>query len=97
HAKKRAAEALARGAKDIPHVAVHAHNAALAALSVLRHDEAERLAIEGTARIESSASNPFRLLVDLYLSEGRAGDAVAAIRQMQRWYAHQPPGARDQK
>jgi tetratricopeptide (TPR) repeat protein len=97
HARKRVAEATVRGAKVIPHLSVHGHNAALAALSVLRHDEAERLALEGTARLEKSASNPWRLLVDLYLTEGRAGDAVAAIRQMQRWYAHQPAASRDQK
>jgi tetratricopeptide (TPR) repeat protein len=97
HARARATAAIARGDKRIPLVAVHAHNAALGALSVLRHDEVERLALEGTQRLESTVSNPWRLLVDLYLTEGRAGDAVAAIRQMQRWYAHQPPGSRDQR
>jgi tetratricopeptide (TPR) repeat protein len=96
-ARVRAQKAVARGDKHVPHVAVHAHNAALGALSVLRLDEAERLALDGTARLESTVSNPWRTLLELYLTEGRGGDAVAAIRQMQRWCAHQPPGSRDQK
>lgn len=96
-AKARAEKAVARGDKNVPHVAVHAHNAALGALSVLRLDEAERLALDGTARLESTVSNPWRTLLEIYLTEGRGGDAVAAIRQMQRWCAHQPPGTRDQK
>ncbi len=97
HAKQRAAQAIARGSKQVPNVAVHAYNAGLGALSVLRYDEAERLALEGTHRLERTASNPFRFLVHLYLGAGRSGDAVAAIREMQRWCAHQPPGSRDQK
>ena len=97
HAQKRAAAATARGSKVVPNLATHAYNAALAALANLHHDEAERLALEGTLRTERTASNPWRFLVELYVDEGRAGDAVSAIRKMLAWCAHQPPGSRDQK
>ena len=97
HAQKRAAAATARGASFIPNLATHAYNAGLGALANLRHDEAERLALEGTLRTERTASNPWRFLVGLYLDEGRSGDAVNAIRKMLAWCAHQPPGSRDQK
>jgi hypothetical protein len=97
HAQKRAAAATARGAGFIPNLAVHAYNAGLGALANLRHDEAERLALEGTLRMERTASNPWRFLVQLYLVEGRSSDAVNALRKMLAWCAHQPPGSRDQK
>lgn len=97
HAQKRAASATARGSTVVPNLATHAYNAGLGALANLRHDEAERLALEGTLRMERTASNPWRFLVQLYLDEGRSGDAVAAIRKMLAWCAHQPPGSRDQK
>src|SRR5262249_36800411 len=47
HAKGRADAAIRAGSKAIPHLAVHAHNASLGALSVLHLDEAERLALKG--------------------------------------------------
>ena len=97
HAQKRAAAAAARGSGVVPNLATHAYNAGLGALANLRHDEAERLTLEGTLRTERTASNPWRFLVQLYLDEGRSGDAVAAIRKMLAWCAHQPPGSRDQK
>jgi tetratricopeptide (TPR) repeat protein len=78
-------------------LAVHAHNAALGALALLRFDEAERLALSGTRKLERTPSNPFRLLALLYAGEGRADDSVAALREMQRWCAAQPPQYRDQK
>jgi len=96
-ARERARESKEQDPERRPHIAVHAYNASLSALGVLRHDEAERLALEGTARTERSASNPWMLLVHLYLAEGRGGDAVSAIRKMLSWFAQQPPGARDQK
>jgi hypothetical protein len=97
HARGRVAQAQAHGSKVLPALAVHAYNAALGATAVIRHDEAERLALEGTKRMERTATNPWRFLVHLYLDEGRAGDAVSGIRKMQAWCAHQPPGSRDQK
>ncbi len=97
HAQKRAAAATARGSAVVPNLSTHAYNAGLGALANLRHDEAERLTLEGTLRTERTASNPWRFLVLLYLEEGRGGDAVAAIRKMLAWCAQQPPGSRDQK
>lgn len=77
-------------------VAVHAYNAALAAHSVLRPDEVERLAIEGTKRLEFTPANPWRILVRLYVEQGRMDEAVAALREMQSWRARQPAWLRDQ-
>jgi pentatricopeptide repeat protein len=77
-------------------VAVHAYNAALAAHAVLRPDEVERLAIEGTKRLEFTPANPWRVLVRLYVAQGRMDEAVAALREMQSWRARQPAWLRDQ-
>ncbi len=77
-------------------VAVHAYNAALAANAVLRPDEVERLAIEGTKRLEFTPANPWRVLVRLYTSQGRMDEAVSALREMQSWRARQPAWLRDQ-
>jgi tetratricopeptide (TPR) repeat protein len=79
-----------------PHVTVHAYNAALGALAVLRFDEAERMLIEGTHRLEFTTANPWRLLARLYLDTGRTVQAVDALREMQRWRVRQPANLRDQ-
>jgi len=79
-----------------PHVTVHAYNAALGALAVLRFDEAERMLIEGTRRLEFTTANPWRLLARLYLDTGRTVQAVDALREMQRWRVRQPANLRDQ-
>lgn len=77
-------------------LAVHAYNASLAALSVLRFDEAEELALRGTRRLEHTPANPWRLLTRLYLDQGRMDDAVEALREMQSWRQRQPPHLRGQ-
>jgi hypothetical protein len=77
-------------------LAVYANNASLAALGVLRHDEAERVALEGTRHPDGSGSNPWRHLVALYVSAGRIPEAIGAAREMQSWRARQPPDMRDQ-
>lgn len=77
-------------------VAVHAYNAALAATGALRPDETERLAIEGTRRLEFTPANPWRILVRLYTSQGRMDEAVTALREMQSWRSRQPAWLRDQ-
>ncbi|MCA9697479.1 MAG: hypothetical protein KC431_08135, partial [Myxococcales bacterium] len=81
---------------QITSVTVHAYNAALAALSVLRPDEAERLALAGATRIEFTPANPWRFLLRLYLDQGRGSDAVSALREMQAWRRKQPPNLREQ-
>lgn len=97
----QSAQRRAAGASDInpataPHVAVHAYNAALAAQSMLRFDEVERLATEGTHRLEFTTANPWRILVRLYLDQGRSASAVNSLREMQRWRIRQPANLRDQ-
>jgi tetratricopeptide (TPR) repeat protein len=79
-----------------PHVTVHAYNAALGALAVLRYDEAERMLLEGTHRLEFTTANPWRLLARLYLDTGRTAQSVDALREMQRWRVRQPANLRDQ-
>ncbi|MBK8173352.1 MAG: hypothetical protein IPK60_23875 [Sandaracinaceae bacterium] len=77
-------------------ITVHAYNAALAALSVMRRSDAERLAKEGAARLEFTTANPWRFLASLYCDEGKAQQAIEALREMQRWRARQPANLRDQ-
>ncbi len=91
----------ARGSTDTnpataPHVTVHAYNAALGAWAVLRHDEVERLATEGTRRLEFTTANPWRILARLYVDEGKMAQAVDALREMQGWRIRQPANLRDQ-
>lgn len=81
---------------ELSSTTVHAYNAALAAMSVLRPDEAERLAKAGAARIEFTPANPWRLLVRFYTDQGRGSDAVEALREMQAWRRKQPPNLREQ-
>lgn len=77
-------------------VTVHAYNAALSALSVLRRTEAEALAQEGARRLEYTTANPWRFLASLYTDQGKATEAINALREMQRWRSRQPANLRDQ-
>lgn len=81
---------------EVTSVTVHAYNAALAAQSVLRPDEAERLAKAGATRIEFTPADPWRFLVRLYTDQGRMDEAVQALREMQSWRRKQPPHLREQ-
>ncbi|PRQ04638.1 HTH-type transcriptional regulator MalT [Enhygromyxa salina] len=81
---------------EVTSVTVHAYNAALAALTVLRPDEAERLAKAGATRIEFTPANPWRLLVRLYTDQARMEEAVLALREMQSWRRKMPPHLREQ-
>ena len=81
---------------EVTAVTVHAYNAALAALAALRPDEAERLAKAGATRLEFTPANPWRLLVRLYIDQGRMEDAVSALRDMQGWRRKMPPNLREQ-
>ena len=75
---------------------VTAYNAASAAYTVLRFDDVERLAKEGTAGQPVTTANPWRVLGRLYTDEARIAEAVPAMREMQGWRAHEPPSMRDQ-
>ncbi|MEM6994094.1 MAG: hypothetical protein AAF721_26510 [Myxococcota bacterium] len=77
-------------------VAVHAYNAAQAAAAVLRPDEVERAAIAGTARLDFTPANPWRVLMRLYLDGARIDDGAYALTEMLRWRKRQPPYLRDQ-
>ena len=96
HALRRAQGSADTNPATAPHVTVHAYNAALGAWAVLRHDEVERLAVEGTRRLEFTTANPWRILVRLYVDEGKMAQAVDALREMQRWRVRQPAYLRDQ-
>ena len=77
-------------------LAVHYYNTSLAAYSVLKFDEVERLAKEGGRRTEFTIANPWRLMVRFYTDSGRVAEAVPAVREMQRWRVRQPASLRDQ-
>jgi len=77
-------------------LAVHAYNAALAARANFLPLDAEQIATAGTKRLAFTPANPWRLLVALYLDEGRGSDAANALREMQRWRQRQSPELRDQ-
>lgn len=96
NAQRRAASNTDTNPATAPHVTVHAYNAALGAAAVLRFDETERLALEGTRRLEFTTANPWRLLARLYLDQGKMSQAVEALREMQRWRVRQPANLRDQ-
>lgn len=77
-------------------VTVHAYNAALSALAVLRPDQAEERLRLGARRLEMTPANPWRLLTRITLDQGRTEDAVEALREMHRWRTRQPPHLRNQ-
>jgi len=79
-----------------PGLAVDAYNAALAAASALQFEEAEQEALEGTHRFEPTGADPWQLLVELYISEGRMNDALDAFGNMVRWNVRMPAAMRDQ-
>ena len=82
--------------EEAQQVAVHAYNASLAALAMLKHAEAQALAEEGARRLEFTTANPWRILARLHADAGRANEAIEAVREMQRWRARQPAQLRDQ-
>lgn len=95
-ASERAAGANPAETDDSQHVAVHAYNAALAALGAVKIDEAEELLVEGARRFEFTTANPWRQLAMLYTRQGRMEDAVGALREMHRWRVRLPAYLRDQ-
>lgn len=77
-------------------LAIDFYNTALAARAVFRPDEAEKLLLEGARHFAPTNANPWRLLVELRLAAGRAGDALAALREMQSWRRRTPANVRGQ-
>ena len=95
-AARAEAEAAGDGEREAAGIAVDAHNAALAALAALEFETAEGYALEGVRRFEPTGANPWRLLVELYLSESRVDAAIEAFAQMVRWMDRQPAALQTQ-
>ena len=96
YAKDRAAASKETDPSRMPQIVVYANNAHLGALSVLKYDEAEQLAIDGTKSQEETSANPWLRLTRLYTDEGRAAEAVSAAKALQAWRGRQPPSTREQ-
>jgi len=96
YAKDRQAESKETEPSKIPQIVVYANNAHLGALAVLKYDEAEQLAIDGTKSREETSSNPWLRLARLYIDEGRPAEAVSAAKALQAWRVQQPPSTREQ-
>lgn len=72
--------------------ALYLSNGAEAALAMLRMPEAERLLLTATEHFtRPTLANPWMDLVHLYLSQGRAAEALGAMREMFSWRLRQPP------
>ncbi len=83
-----------RAAGNRESVVVDASNAAEAAQSVLRFDEAERYIREAADPPANSATNPWRFLTLLMLDQGRMDEAIEGLKAMQRWRMGQSPDLR---
>lgn len=75
---------------------VDAYNAALASASALSIEEAITLAEEGARRFEPTVANPWSLVMELQLSDGRTGEALDSFVQMLAWNDRIPASLRDQ-
>ncbi|MCS6799781.1 MAG: hypothetical protein NZ898_14910 [Myxococcota bacterium] len=75
--------------------AVDCTNFAEAALSVFAFDEAEEAALEGTRALVAWYANPWLVLADLYVRQGRLPEALDALRQVPRYRQRRPPHVRD--
>ncbi len=95
-AKERLANSKETDPTRLPQIVVYANNAHLGALSVLKYDEAETLAVDGTKSREETSANPWLRLARLYIDEGRASEAVSAAKALQAWRVQQPPSTREQ-
>ena len=79
-----------------PEIVVYATNAHLSALAMLKYDEAEQFAIDGTKNPTETSSNPWLRLARMYIDQGRAAEAVSATKALQAWRVMQPPATREQ-
>jgi tetratricopeptide (TPR) repeat protein len=76
---------------------VYLRNAGVAALTLLRFEEGERLLLESTKHFDyGTYSNPWRSLATLYILEGRIPEAVTAVREMQVWSFRNMPSLQQQ-
>jgi tetratricopeptide (TPR) repeat protein len=70
-------------------------NFAEASRSVFKLDEAERIDREAADASTAWYGNPWSELGELYLREGRLGEALAALREIPRYRAQRPPHVRE--
>ena len=82
----------ARKTTAIPALALG--NAALSAMEIGRFDEAEMYLLEATRRPDIG-SNPWRYLTNLYVIEGRLGEAAESAREMVEFSRFLPPRLRE--
>jgi len=76
---------------------VYLRNAGVAALTLLKYEEGERLLLESTKQFDyGTYSNPWRSLATLYILEGRIPEAVTAVREMQVWSFRNMPSLQQQ-
>ncbi|HEX6240121.1 MAG TPA: hypothetical protein VFZ61_04485, partial [Polyangiales bacterium] len=70
-------------------------NFAEASRSVFKLDEAERIDREAADAAIAWYGNPWSELAELYLREGRLGEAHSALREIPRYRAQRPPHVRE--
>jgi tetratricopeptide (TPR) repeat protein len=96
YAKQRLADTHETDPARMPAIVVYANNAHLGALAVLKYDEAEQLALDGTRSREQTSSNPWLRLARIYMDQGRAAEALSATKALEGWRVQQPPSTREQ-
>lgn len=70
-------------------------NFAEASRSVFKLDEAERIDREAADSSNAWYGNPWSELTELYVREGRLGEALSALREIPRYRAQRPPHVRE--
>ncbi len=75
--------------------AVDLTNFAEASRSLFKLDEAERVSLEATTAQISWYGNPWMDLAELYVRQGRFGEALSALKQVPEYRSKRPPHARD--
>jgi tetratricopeptide (TPR) repeat protein len=75
--------------------AVDLTNFAEASRSLFKLDEAERVSLEATTALPSWYGNPWMDLAELYVRQGRFGEALAALKLVPEYRMKRPPHARD--
>jgi len=75
--------------------AVDLTNFAEASRSLFKLDEAERVALQATSALPSWYGNPWMELCELYVRQGRFGEALSALKQIPEYRMRRPPHVRD--
>jgi tetratricopeptide (TPR) repeat protein len=75
--------------------AVDLTNFAEASRSMFKLDEAERVALQATTALPSWYGNPWMELAELYVRQGRFGEALSALKQIPEYRMRRPPHVRE--